>query len=697
MITRDTISTPRPRVVIIGGGFAGVQCARRLRARLPADRLDLVVFNRENHMVFHPLLAEVAGASINPDAVAAPLRQVLTDADCRAERVTGIDLAAREVEYERHDGRPARLAYDHVVIACGRRVNLHAVPGMSDHAFALKTAGDAMQIRSHVIQQLEAAGASAAAVDRRAALGFIVVGGGFSGVEAAGEINDLVRESRRYYPRIQHDDIVVTLVHSGEQILPEVSPSLRAFARREMEAAGITVITGARAAAATPDGIWLTDGRQIQGRTIVCTIGTAQERLLERLPVAKEKGALLTEADMRLAGHAHAWAIGDCARIVNAADGRPCPTTAQFAERQGRQAADNILRVLTGVTTRPFRHEPLGQLCAIGGRRAVAEVGRFRVSGLLAWFFWRSVYLWKLPSWSRAVKVGADWLWELVFRRDLGTLKTDPTERISHGFFRAGDYIYRQGEMARTFYALEKGEVEVLRQPFDGGPELLVAVLGGGDFFGEMALVEQRPRSASVRARTDVEVTMLGAEVFTRLSRSLAPLQQRLADAVRRRSLSLWTRMPDAHAVLAAETMSAFLEPSAATIGPATTFQDAVAILATRRVDALYVVDERQHLQGVVTRTDLFRAIDAVVTARPETRGEASVSHYMSPDPMAVTLEDSPVLAAQLLWSRGLKSLPVLANATDRRVVGCLRAESLMHRVTMRLGSTAAGQSLVAT
>jgi NADH dehydrogenase len=678
----------RPRVVIIGGGFAGVRCARQLRRHVAADRLDVVVFNRENHMVFHPLLAEVAGASINPDAVAAPLRQFLAQVDCRTETVTGIDLDAREVVYEHHDGRAERLTYDHVVVACGRRVNLNAVPGMSDHAFALKTAGDAMQIRSHVIQQLEVADASASAAERHAALSFVVVGGGFSGVEVAGEINDLIRESRRYYPRIAREDITVTLVHSGDQILPEVSATLRAFARRKMEAAGISIVTGARAAAATPDGIWLTDGRQIAGRTIVCTIGTAPERLLDRLPAVKEKGALVTAPDMRLLGRADAWAIGDCARITNAADGQPSPTTAQFAERQGIQVADNIVRVLAGASTQPFHHEPLGQLCAIGGRNAVAEVGGFRLSGPLAWFFWRAVYLAKLPSWSRAVKVGADWAWELVFRRDLGTLKTDPTERVTHGFFRAGDYIYRQGETARTFYALERGEVEILRQT-DGGPQQLVAVLRAGDFFGEMALVEQRPRSASVRARTDVEVTMLGADVFTRLSRSLAPLQQRLVDAVRRRTHSLWTRMPDAYSVLSSEPLASFLEACSAAVSPETTFTEALEMMATGRLDALYVVDERQHLQGVVTRTDLFRAIDAVVTAPSGGREDATIVRYMSPNPITVAMDDSPAAAAELLWSRGLKSLPVVASASDRRVVGCLRAESLMHLVSTRLGRSA--------
>src|SRR5262245_53197603 len=205
-----------PRVVIIGGGFGGVKCAKALRKQLSPAACEIVLFNRENHMVFHPLLAEVAGASIAPDAVAAPLRQFLRDVQCRTETVTQIDLNGRRIDYEALDGRRGSIGYDHLVIACGRSVNLGSVPGMADHAFALKTVGDAMAIRAHVIQQLEIAACSERAADRRRALSFIVVGGGYSGVEVAGEINDLVRSSRRFYPGIDEDEITVTLVHSGK-------------------------------------------------------------------------------------------------------------------------------------------------------------------------------------------------------------------------------------------------------------------------------------------------------------------------------------------------------------------------------------------------------------------------------------------------------------------------------------------------
>ena len=682
------MSNRSSRVVIIGGGFAGVKCAKQLRRHLPADQLEVVVFNRENHMVFHPLLAEVAGASINPDAVAAPLRQFLDHVDCRTENVTAIDLAAQQVVYEHHDGRSERLPFDHLVIACGRSVNLNAVPGMSDHAFALKTVGDAVQIRARVIEQLEIAEVSADEAARRCALSFIVVGGGFSGVEIAGEINDLVRESRRYYPHIPEAEISVTLVHSGDQILPEVSPNLRAFARREMEAAGVTVMTGVRAAAATRDGIWLKDGRQLCGRTIVCTIGTAPERLLDHLDAPKDKGTLLTAPDMRVQGQSRVWAIGDCARIINAVDQKASPTTAQFAERQGQQAADNIVRAIAGEATRPFRHKPLGQLCAIGGRNAVAEVGGFKVSGLMAWLFWRAVYLSKLPSWSRMIKLGADWAWELMFRRDLGTVRAETTSRVSHAFYRAGDVVFRQGDAAQNFYALEKGEVEVVRNGTAG--EELVAVLHAGDFFGEMALIEGRPHGASVRARTDIEITVLGADLFTRLSKSLTPLQQRLADTVRRRSNNLWTRMPHAYAILAGETLANFIEPAPAIVPIETTFDQALTVLATRRLDAIYAVDANQQLAGVLTRTDLYRAIDAVVTSPERLRDKVGITGFMSPNPVTITTQDSPAAAAQLMWSRGFKSIPVVVGGHDRRVVGSIRAEAIMHAVSKRLAPSEA-------
>ena len=523
------------RIIIIGGGFAGVACAKTLRKRLSPDQWEIVIFNRENHMVFHPLLAEVAGGSINQDAVAAPLRQTLPWAHCRTENVEKIDLHGHSVEFESHDGHVRRMTYDHVVIACGRVANIGMVPGMADHALPLKTVGDAMALRAHLMQQLEKAEVCDDPERKRWYLSFIVIGGGYSGVETAGEIKDLLRSSRRFFCNFSADDTSVKIIHSRNQLLLEISPTLREFARLKLEQAGIEVILNARVTTATPQGVRLGDGRTINGGTVVCTIGTSMAPVLEHLEAAKEHDRLRTDPDMRLCGFANAWAIGDCAWIMNAYDHQACAPTGQFAERQGRQVADNILRLVHGQATQPFSFKPLGQLCSIGGHHAVAEILGVRISGLLAWLLWRGVYLFKLPSWSRRTKVGFDWTWGLVFSRDLAHLQTDQATRVTRAYYHSGDYIFRQGEPVGSFYIIEKGEVEVLQAKNEEGPAELLAVLKEGDFFGEMALIESQPRNASVRARTPVEVVVMGRNGFSQLSRSLTPLRQILIDTVTRR------------------------------------------------------------------------------------------------------------------------------------------------------------------
>jgi NADH dehydrogenase len=589
-----------------------------------------------------------------------------------------VDLDRQIVVYEGFDGNAREMPFDHVVFSCGSVVNLAVVPGMADHAFPLKTIGDAVALRAHVMERLERAEVCDNEDHRRWLLSFIVVGGGYSGVEVAGEINDLARSSQRFFANIRGPDIQVTLVHSRAQILPEIGSSLREFARRKMEEAGIRMALEARVAAATSEGVTLKDGTVLRGGTVVCTVGNHPAPVLERLDAVKERGRLVTEPDMRLKGQENAWAIGDCAIIINAQDGKVSPPTGQFAERQGRQVAENIGRALAGQPTQPFSFKVLGQLCSIGHRNAVAEMFGLRLSGFPAWFLWRTVYLLKIPTWSRRIKVGFDWAWELVFSRDLAHLKANQTERISRAYHQGGDLIFRQGDPATNFYAIESGEVEVLRET-ESGEEQLLAVLGPGDFFGEMALIRNEPRNATVRARTPTEVVIMGKHVFTQISSSLSMVRDLLAKAVQRRTKSHWQLLPGAQKLLAHTSVEQLMQPVGdCRLDPDATFEDALKYFSIEGREFCCVL-EGADLQGFLTQSALFRALENGA------RQSTPIAEFLPDRVIYICRTDSALAAAETMRDHDIKWLPVTATQDSSELVGMVRARDLMARVVREI------------
>lgn len=674
----------KKRIVIIGGGFAGVKCARTLRKKLRKGDADVILFNEENHLVFSPLLADAVGSSLNLQDVIVPLRQLLPDVMCRTEEVKSIDVSNDCVEYVGHDGLPRQLHYDHIVVACGNISNLNVVPGMADHAFPLKSVGDAAVLRTHVLEQMEKAEVCDDDERRRWYLSFIVVGGGYSGVETAGEINDLVRSSRRFYGNINEEDISVTLIHSREQLLPEISPSLREFARGKMAEAGVTIKLNTRVQVATGEGVGIGDSF-IHGGTIVCTIGSTIAPVVERLTTPKENGRLLTDPDMHLRGATNAWAIGDCALICNELNGQPSPPTGQFAERQGRQCALNIVRAINGEPTRPFSFKVLGQLCSIGGHNAVAEMFGLKLSGFLAWFTWRGVYLFKLPAWSRRIQVGFDWAWLLLFPRDLSCIKTKTTDRVMHAHYEPGDYIFRQGDVAASFYVIEQGEVEICRTSPEHPDGEIIATLGTGSFFGEQALIDNnRPRSASIRARTPVEVVVMGRNVFTSISKTLAPLRSALMATIARRMPNVWQERPRVRAALRDFKLADFIDPAPQPLlKPTETLFEVTKRFGEGDEQFFFVSSDGDRLEGLVTLTDLLRA-QAVGTS-PET----PLGDFMIRNPAVIKTTDTCLIAASAFREHGHKLLPVVHDKPGRSIAGVIRARKLIARIMQVVGPPA--------
>ncbi|MBU6452281.1 MAG: FAD-dependent oxidoreductase [Cyanobacteria bacterium REEB67] len=669
------------RIVIIGGGFSGVKCAKTLRSLLPREA-EITMFSEENHMVFHPLLAEVAAAKVQPTDMAAVLRELLKGVRCRTEEVLGIDLGANEISYKGDDDLERRTSFDQLVIASGTTANLGVIPGMADHAFPLKTVGDAMALQSHVINQMEKAEICDDAERKRRYLSFIVVGGGFSGVEMAGELNDLVKASSRYYKNFEASEVTVTLVHSHEQILPEVGPSLREFARSEMEKNGVKFILKVHAKSCSSEGIHLSNGEFLKAATVVCTIGSRMLPFLHKLDVPKDKsGRIIVEADMSLAGYEHVWAVGDCARIINAEDGKEAPTTAQFAEREGVQVAKNIDQRLQGKPTRPFSHKSQGMLCSIGGRNAVAEAMGLKISGRTAWFVWRGVYLFKLPSFTQRVRVGAAWAFDLFFPPALTSLHTDQTRHIGKSHYGKGDLIFKKGDPSSDFYVIEEGEVEVFRDGADG----ITALLGPGDFFGEEALIDGDHRSQSCRARTDAEILVLGREVFSEISNHLAPVKNAIADVMRRKS-TVWQSFGDNMEELTAFPLTDVVDKvDDRILQPESKLLDAIQRIADHRLEVCFVVDEARRLLGIISRGDLMHALEISAVLSDSDKLNIKVKDVMMATPLFVTEQDSLMFVISAMREHNYSRLPVVESSDSKVLKGFIRIENVMKVLALRL------------
>ena len=414
----------KTHVVILGGGFAGVTAAINLEKELRADpTVAFTLVSETNALLFTPMLAEVAASSLEPTHISTPLRSSFRRTSVVRSQVSGIDLANRRV---RLSDREEMLAYDHLVLALGAVSRVPPGDGIAEHALEFKALADAICIRNHVIEAFDRADAERDEAKRRALLTFVVAGGGFSGAELVGGLNDFARGMLADYPNLLPEELRIILVHSRDRILPELSASLADYALERMRARGVTFELNARLSVARPGGVTLKRKEpesaefEIATETLVWTAGAVPNPLLQELAIERDKrGAVVVEDTLCVKGNAGVWALGDCAVVPNAKTGKPCPPTAQFAIREACTLAGNIRAAINGEPLKPFHFDSLGTLCVVGHHTACAEIKGFKFSGFFAWFLWRTLYLSKLPGLERKVRVVADWTIELFFPRDI--------------------------------------------------------------------------------------------------------------------------------------------------------------------------------------------------------------------------------------------------------------------------------------
>ena len=423
------------RIVILGGGFAGMTTAESLERIIGADRsVSLTLISDSNALLFTPMLAEVAGSSLEPTHISSPLRTSLHRTTFVRGRVEQIDLAARVVHLaadtrspESGSSQTRDVPFDELVLALGAVTNTMGLPGVQQNSFDFKSLFDAMRIRNHVIDMFERASHEPDPERRGSLLTFAVAGGGFAGVELIGALNDFARGMLAVYPSLGPEDLRLVLIHSRDRILPELSEGLAAYALEGLRGRGVTFKLKDRVAGAEPGVVTLASKETIRTSTLVWTAGTAPNPLLAALPVERDRrGAVLVENTLAVKNTPHVWGVGDCAAVVDAHSGEPCPPTAQFALREAPTLAHNIYASLRGQPLKNFHFDSLGTLCVLGHHHACAEVAipftrdrAVRFSGLLAWLLWRGIYLGKLPGLERKVRVVTDWIIELFFPRDI--------------------------------------------------------------------------------------------------------------------------------------------------------------------------------------------------------------------------------------------------------------------------------------
>ncbi len=418
------------QIVIVGGGFAGLAVAEGLERRLRPGEADVTLVSRDNYVLFTPMLPEVSGGDLEPRHVVSPLRGLLSRTKLVLAEVTAIDFEARalDVQLLLSEGTQ-RIAYDQLVLAAGSVSATFGIPGVAEHSFPFKRLEDAEALRNHVVETLESADVETDAARRKALLTYAVVGGGYTGIEVAGELVDFFRSICRFYRTIRPHEITIFLIEGGPKLLPDLLPRMGEYSGAFLQRRGVTVRLGAPVSHIDGRGLELRDGERIETATVVWSAGVRPPPFIAELPLPHARnGGILVGADMAVTGRPGVWALGDCAWIP-APEGGFYPTTAQHAIREGPVLAANIVRVLRGQVTQPFRWKALGTMASLGGQRGVVGFPNgFVLTGFPAWWLWRTYYLLRIPGLYRKIRVALDWALALIFPRDIAQLRVD-TER----------------------------------------------------------------------------------------------------------------------------------------------------------------------------------------------------------------------------------------------------------------------------
>ncbi len=414
------------RILILGGGYAGVGVLKQLQKTFQSDpEVSISLVSQDNFFLHTPLLPEMATGMLASRHIATPIRSFCKRARYYQAKVKQIDLNNNRVTITREfDNQKRELDYDFLIIGLGGKTNFFGNKNVEKHAFTIKTLGDAISIRNHIISILESADQEEDPDILSKLLTFVVVGGGFSGVETVGEINDFVRESaEKFYRNIDIEKVKIYLVSAGEKILPEIG-ELGEYASESLTKNGIDIIKNTKLIDAGEDYALLDNGMKISCATLIWAGGVTVDPVISKLETEHSpRGNVVVDKFLKLKNHPNVFALGDCASITDERTGKPYPPTAQHAVREAKIVSENIISLIRSKKSeKPFVYDSKGSMAKIGKRNGVALLMGIKIHGFAAWFLWRQYYLSTLPNTEKKFRVAIDWFADLFFPRDITIL-----------------------------------------------------------------------------------------------------------------------------------------------------------------------------------------------------------------------------------------------------------------------------------
>ena len=428
----------KKKIIILGSGFAAVKCAKQLESEFGNNpEVELVMVGEDNFLLFTPMLPQVASGMIETRHIVFPIRTICRKTKFYEGRIKNVDPYGKLVTlWGTRDKRSISIHYDFLVVALGSETNFFGMADVEKNAYTMKTLNDAVMLRNRVIDMLEQAENETNPILRKSFLNFVVVGGGFAGIETAGELMDLLLDARKYYPNIHKEDLKVIVLEAMGEILPGFNKKLADFAKKKLIERGINIqlkkaVTSFNGNEVTiktldetpKDSINQSEVESIITKTLIWTAGVTPVNTIKRSMFKTEKGKIIINNFLEVLKFPGVFAIGDCALFIDPITNRPIPSTAQIAEAQAKMAAKNLISLIKNSEKEKFVYHSKGQMAIIGKRSGIATFLGVNISGFVAWLIWRNVYLSKIPTFDKKTRVFLDWVIDLFFDRDVSRLK----------------------------------------------------------------------------------------------------------------------------------------------------------------------------------------------------------------------------------------------------------------------------------